>query len=93
VPRNVIYITELVNRVFTSQTPFTELDRAQALLADFNGKKTLKTSAKANNMIFEKVDNKTKEKIIDKGSDNDSAIVDDWDQEEAENILKETVDV
>jgi hypothetical protein len=74
--------------VFASETPFTELDRASKLLADFNNKKTLKTNAKANNMLFEIKDPKTGEKIIDKGSDNDSAIVDDWDLSEAEDILK-----
>jgi hypothetical protein len=80
VPRNVIYITELVNRVFTSETPFTELDKAAKLLADFNGKKTLKTSASAHNMLFA---------AEDKGSDNDAEGAEDWDEDEAENILKE----
>ena len=84
VPRNVIYITELVNRVFTSQTPFTELDRAQALLADFNGKKTLKTTAATHSMLFSSKD---------KGSDNDAENTEAWDEIEAEEILKETVDV
>jgi hypothetical protein len=84
VPRNVIYITELVNRVFTSQTPFTDLDRAQALLADFNGKKTLKTTAATHSMLFSSKD---------KGSDNDAENTEAWDEIEAEEILKETVDV
>ena len=84
VPRNVIYITELVNRVFTSQTPFSELDRAQALLADFNGKKTLKTTAATHSMLFSSKD---------KGSDNDAENTEAWDEIEAEEILKETVDV
>jgi hypothetical protein len=95
VPRNVIYMTELVNRVFKSETPMTELDKvkiaertkisisvldmAQPFLADFNSKKTLKTNAKADGMLFE----------INKGNDNDAGNVDDWDIEEAENILKE----
>jgi hypothetical protein len=80
VPRNVIYITELVNRVFTSETPFSELDKAAKLLADFNGKKTLKTSASAHNILFA---------AEDKGSDNDAEGVENWDLEEAENILKD----
>lgn len=80
VPRNVIYITELVNRVFTSETPFTELDKAAKLLADFNGKKTLKTSASAHSMLFASED---------KGSDNDSEQSDTWDEEEADEILKQ----
>lgn len=80
VPRNVIYITELVNRVFTSETPFTELDKAAKLLADFNGKKTLKTSASAHNMLFA---------AEDKGSDNDAEGAEDWDLDEAEQKLKD----
>jgi hypothetical protein len=80
VPRNVIYITELVNRVFTSETPFTELDKAAKLLADFNGKKTLKTSASAHNMLFA---------AEDKGSDNDAEGSEDWDLDEAEQKLKD----
>jgi hypothetical protein len=80
VPRNVIYITELVNRVFTSETPFTELDRAQSLLADFNGKKTLKSTAATHSMLFAKED---------KGNDNDSENVEAWDEDEATEILKQ----
>ena len=68
VPRNVIYMNELVNRVFTSQTPYTELDKAQALLADFNGKKTLKSSVAGFNSLFE---------TVSAGSDNDSDMFDD----------------
>jgi hypothetical protein len=80
VPRNVIYITELVNRVFTSETPFTELDKASKLLADFNGKKTLKTSAAAHSMLFSN---------DDKGSDNDAENAEDWDEDVADEILKQ----
>ena len=82
VPRNVIYITELVNRVFTSETPFTELDRAQALLADFNGKKTLKTTAATHNMLFSNED---------QGNDNDAETAESWDEEAAEEMLKEAL--
>jgi hypothetical protein len=84
VPRNVIYMTELVNRVFTSQTPYTELDRAQAFLADFNSKKTLKSSAETFNNLFASED---------KGSDNDADNAESWDELEAEDMLKEAVDV
>jgi hypothetical protein len=66
--------------VFTSETPFSELDKAAKLLADFNNKKTLKTSANAHNILFASED---------KGSNNDAEGVEDWDLEEAENILKE----
>ena len=78
VPRNVVYITELVDRVFTSETPFTELDKAAKLLADFNGKKTLKTSAAAFDMMFADED---------KGSDNDAENSESWDEDEATEIL------
>lgn len=57
VPRNVIYIMELIDRVFKSQTPFTELDKAQKLLSNFNGTKTLMTTAHSfnNSDMFETV--------------------------------------
>jgi hypothetical protein len=54
VPRNTLYMIELVNRVFTSETPYTVLDNAQGLLADFNGKKTLKSSVAGFDILFEK---------------------------------------
>jgi len=44
----------LVDKVFTSQTPYTELDKAQGLLADFNGKKTLKSTVAGFDAMFEK---------------------------------------
>ena len=66
--------------MFTSETPFTELDKAAKLLADFNGKKTLKTSASAHNMLFA---------AEDKGSDNDAEGAEDWDLDEAEQKLKD----
>jgi hypothetical protein len=80
VPRNVIYMTELVNRVFTVENPMEELDKAAKLLSDFNNKKTLKTNAKASAEIFSS---------NDKGSDNDAEGSENWDIEEAENILKD----
>lgn len=52
VPRNVIYMTELVKRVFQSETPMDELQKAQGLLAEFNGKKTLTNTKKAMNNLF-----------------------------------------
>ena len=78
VPRNVVYITELVDRVFTSETPFTELEKAQSLLADFNSKKTLKTNASAWGQMTD-----------DKGDDNDAENAEDWDMEQAEELLKD----
>lgn len=78
VPRNVIYAVELINRVFTSETPYTELDNAQALLADLNGAKTLKSTAATHGMLFE---------AVDKGNDNDADI--EFDEDEADEILRE----
>ncbi len=72
-PRNIIYMVELVNRVFTSETPFTELDKAQNLLADFNNKKSLKTSA----VFFSNSDMFESEDDIDRHGDNDSSCFDD----------------
>jgi hypothetical protein len=79
VPRNVVYAAELINQVFTSETPYTILDNSQALLADLNGKKTLKSSAEAFGALFAS---------DDKGDDNDADAVESWDEEAAEEILK-----
>lgn len=72
VPRNLIYMVELVNRVFESETPFTELDRAQGLLADFSEKKTLKTAAATFNGLFD---------MGEAGSDADSSAYDERDDD------------
>jgi len=82
VPRSVIYGVELINRVFTSETPYTELDNAQALLAELNGKKTLKTTAVSHGMLFED---------IDKGDDNDAEAAEAWDEDQADEILSEAL--
>ena len=80
VPRNVIYITELVNRVFTSETPYTELDKAQDLLANFNGAKTLKSSIAGFSNLFD---------VEEAGGDNDSNMFDDPETaEQSEQILE-----
>ena len=84
VPRSVIYGVELINRVFTSETPYTELDNAQSLLAELNGKKTLKTTAVSHGMLFED---------IDKGNDNDAEAAEAWDEEAAGEILAEALNV
>lgn len=85
VPRNVIYTVELIDRVFNSETPFTELDRAESLLAEVNGKKSLKSTVETFNKMFGAV---TGEKIVDKGNENDSSVVESWDEDEAEEIIK-----
>jgi len=66
VPKNVIYTTELINRVFTSQTPFTELDKAKDLLASVNGVHTLKSSANSlnNSALFG-----VEEPVVDEAGD------------------------
>jgi hypothetical protein len=53
VPRNVIYMVELVNRVFTCENPMSELDKVQGFLADFSEKKTLKTAASTFGGLFD----------------------------------------
>lgn len=53
VPRNVIYMVELINQVFDSEKPMELMDSAQGLLANFNEKKTLKTTASAFDSLFE----------------------------------------
>ncbi len=78
VPKNLVYMTELVNRVFESETPMTELARAENLIAEFNSKKTIKSSADAFNNLFE----------ADLGSDNDAAQIDDWSEEDVDELLK-----
>jgi hypothetical protein len=80
VPRSVIYGVELINRVFASETPYTELDNAQALLAELNGKKTLKSSAEAFGALFAN---------NDKGDDNDAEAAEAWDEDHAEELLAE----
>lgn len=74
VPRNIIYMVELVNRVFTSETPMTELERAQNLLAEFNGKKSIMSTANAFGSLF--------------GND-DSTSEDEWDDLDADELLKD----
>lgn len=80
VPRNVIYMAELINRVFTSETPYTELDRAQYLLASVNGVKTLKTTVAGFGNLFE---------VDDAGSDNDSDSFADNETADADELLME----
>ena len=53
VPRNVLYMVELINQVFDSEKPMELMDKAEGLLANFNEKKTLKTTASAFDNLFE----------------------------------------
>jgi hypothetical protein len=75
VPRNTLYMIELVNKVFSSETPMTELDRAQDLLAEFNVKKTLKNTAATFNDLF--------------ASSEDQDDQDSWDDLDADDLLKD----
>jgi hypothetical protein len=53
VPRNVVYMVELVNRVFTSETPMTELDRAANLIGAVNVNANSVSTGAAFNNLFE----------------------------------------
>lgn len=56
VPRNLIYVMELVDQVFTSDEPMKLLDDCAALLAEFSGRKTRKSGAEAVHDVFETVE-------------------------------------
>jgi hypothetical protein len=51
----------------------------RTLLAEVNGKKTLKSTASSFDSLFASAD---------KGSDNDADAADSWDEDEADDILK-----
>jgi hypothetical protein len=53
VPRNVVYLVNFIDELFKSETPFTMLENAAPMLADFNGKKTLTTSDSSFASLFE----------------------------------------
>jgi hypothetical protein len=53
VPRNLIYVMELVDQVFASENPMQLLDECQSLLAEFSGRRTRKSGAEAVHDIFE----------------------------------------
>jgi len=78
VPKNLIYMAELVDRVFKSETPMDEIARAENLIAEFNNKKTIKSSADAFNSLFE----------ADLGDDHDAGQVEDWLEEDADELLR-----
>ena len=81
VPKNVLYMVELVERVFASETPMTEIEKAESLIAEFNSKKTIKSAAKQFNNLFE----------TDLGDDNDSAQSEDWCEVDADILLEGVV--
>ena len=57
VPRNVLYITQFIDELFRSETPMQMLEDAAPMLADFNGKKSLATSANSFNSLFDVEEN------------------------------------
>jgi len=52
VPRNVLYIMELVDQVFRVENPYELLNQCSALLSEFSGRKTRKSGAEAVHDIF-----------------------------------------
>jgi hypothetical protein len=53
VPRDILYITQFIQDLFKSETPYSMLEEAAPMLANFNGKKTLATSTNSFNSLFE----------------------------------------
>jgi hypothetical protein len=53
VPRNVLYIMELVDKVFRVENPYELLDQCSALLSEFSGRKTRKSGSEAVHDLFE----------------------------------------
>ncbi len=52
VPRNVLYIMELVDQVFKVENPYELLNQCSSLLSEFSGRKTRKSGAEAVHDIF-----------------------------------------
>jgi hypothetical protein len=52
VPRNALYMSNFIDELFKSETPMQMLDEASAMMADFNGQKSLKTSNNSMNGLF-----------------------------------------
>ena len=53
VPRNVLYLVNFIDELFKSETPYTMLDDAEQMLANFNGSKSIKSSNASFNNLFE----------------------------------------
>lgn len=78
VPKDVIYMVELINRVFQSETPYDEIARADSLIASFNGKKSGKSSSYAFNNLFES----------ELGDSNGAELAESWAEENADELLQ-----
>jgi len=53
VPKKVIFINNFIDELFASETPMQMLDEAEAMLADFSGMKSIKTTENAFNNLFD----------------------------------------
>ena len=71
VPRNALYMSNFIEELFKSETPMQMLDEAGAMMADFNGQKSLKTSNNSMNGLF-KV-SKMQDDVISEDYDNEAA--------------------
>ena len=85
VPRNVLYIMELVHQVFQSQEPMKLLDQCASLLSEFSGRKTRKSGAEAVHDIF---DSGNDELIVDGAEAGDFDDPDDDRLVELEHMVK-----
>jgi hypothetical protein len=56
VPRNALYMVNFIEELFRSETPYSMLDEAAPMLANFNGAKTLTNSTNSFNNLFEVAD-------------------------------------
>ena len=57
VPRNALYMVTFIEELFRSETPYSMLEEAAPMLANFNGAKTLTSSTNSFNNLFEVQEN------------------------------------
>ena len=53
VPRDVIYVTEFIKKLFKSENPMQMLDEGEAMLTNFSGMKSIKSSQGAFDSLFD----------------------------------------
>lgn len=53
VPRNTLYMINFIEELFRSETPYSMLDEAAPMLANFNGAKSLSNSTHSFNSLFD----------------------------------------
>jgi ethanolamine utilization protein EutQ (cupin superfamily) len=56
VPRDVIYVTEFINKLFKSEKPMQMLEEAESMLTHFSGMKSIKSSQSAFDSLFDSGD-------------------------------------